>query len=213
MMQAPRLAYLKALDIDVWVRRDHAPPDERRPEAEPHTETPAPTTRRVPPNHDAAHGAAAVPPPARPVRPTPRTSVTADGDAPTPAPPDPPVQFVIRCFKQGNTLALVDEPLWRHRRLLFDVAKSLDSSGASERQDIVFEWPQLKSGDAGAAAAGAAFRAFLGAQTTTRTRWLAVGARVAQLIGDAPRDAHVLLPDALEDIDKRALWREILAKR
>ena len=212
MMQAPRLAYLRALDIDVWVRRDHAPPNERQTEAQPHTEAPAPSTRRIPPSHDAAHGAAVTPPPT-PVRPTPETSVAADGDAPTPVAPDPPVRFVIRCFKQGNTLALVDEPLWRHRRLLFDIAKSLDSSGASERQDIVFEWPQLKSGDAGEAAAGAAFRAFLTAQTTTRTRWLAVGARVAQLMGDAPRDAHVLLPDAVEDIDKRALWREIMAKR
>ena len=211
MMQAPRLAYLKALDIDVWVCRERAAPGERHTEAQPHAETPAPTTRHIL-QGDGAMGGATATAPAPAVQPSPAPA-GRDSDTSTPATPDPPVQFVIRCFKQGNTLALVDGPLWRHRRLLFDVAKSLDSSDASDREDIVFEWPQLKSGDAGEAAAGAAFRAFLGAQTTARTRWLAVGARVAKLLGDAPRDAHVLLPDALEDIDKRALWREILAKR
>ena len=211
MMQAARLAYLKALDIDVWVCRDRAAPNESDTEAQPRRESPAPTTGHILQGEAATDGdTATAPTPA--VRPSP-APVGRDGDTPRPATPDPPVQFVIRCFKQGNTLALVDAPLWRHRRLLFDIAKSLDSSDASEREDIVFEWPQLKSGDAGEAAAGAAFRAFLGAQTTARTRWLAVGARVAKLLGDAPRDAHVLLPDALEDIDKRALWREILAKR
>ena len=211
MMQAARLAYLKALDIDVWVCRDRAAPGERHTEAQPHGETPAPATGHILQGDGATDGTTATAP--TPAGQPPPAPAGRDGDTPTPATPDPPVQFVIHCFKQGNTLALVDGPLWRHRRLLFDIAKSLDSSGASEREDIVFEWPQLKSGDAGEAAAGAAFRAFLGAQTTARTRWLAVGTRVAKLLGDAPRDAHVLLPDALEDIDKRALWHEILAKR
>lgn len=212
MMQAPRLAYLKALEIDVWVCRDRAAPDESDTGAQPRSETRTPSAGRIHQGDDAAHRAAptTAPPPAAQPSPAP---AGRDSDTSTPTTTDPPVQFVIRCFKQGNTLALVDGPLWRHRRLLFDIAKSLDSSGASEREDIVFEWPQLKSGDAGEAAAGAAFRAFLGAQTTARTRWLAVGERVAKLLGDAPRDAHVLLQDALEDIDKRALWREILAKR
>ena len=212
MMQAPRLAYLKALDIDVWVCRDRAAPGGRHTEAQPRSETPAPTNGHILQGDDAAHRAAPATAPTPAVQPPPAPA-GRDSDTSTPATPDPPVQFVIHCFKQGNALALVDGPLWRHRRLLFDIAKSLDSSGASEREDIVFEWPQLKSGDAGEAAAGAAFRAFLGAQTTVRTRWLAVGTRVAKLLGDAPRDAHVLLPDALEDIDKRALWHEILAKR
>lgn len=191
-MQALRLAYLEALDIDVWVRRAEA------------------ATRHV--RHSQPASAPAGEPAPPPVQPTPPLKSTRP-DAPKPSAANPPVRFTIRCFKQGHVLALVDGPLWRHRRLLFDIARSLDSNGASERQDMVFEWPQLTSGDAGEAAAQAAFRAFLKAQTTVDTHWLAVGARVATLIGDAPRDAHVFLPDALEDLDKRTLWRNILSKR
>ena len=109
----------------------------------------------------------------------------------------------------------MDEPLWRHRRLLGDIAHAMDASGADEREEFVFEWPQLKgSANAGMSAAGRAFRAFLRAQSTPRIRWLAVGARVAALAAaEVDGNVHIVLPDALDAIDKRALWREIASKR
>ena len=201
-MRARRLAYLDALGIEVWVRRERRPVQPpagagRGQQGELAAEREAPAAgrrlRERPADLPATPPAEAVPD--------------------TPAPADPPVRFVIRCFRFGRTLAMVDAPLWRHLNLLTDIARALDAHGASEREDIVFEWPQLTVGDAGMAAAGAAFRAFLAAETTGETRWLAAGAQVRALIGDVPLDAHVFLPDALETIDKRALWREILAKR
>ena len=206
-MQARQLAYLQALGIDVWVRRGAAESErmDRRAGAEPRAAQAAPDAAHSPEQRERARAAPKEPsaaPPHSTAAPAPRGTAAA-----------PPVRFVIQCFKLGQTLALIDEPLIRHRRLLLDIARALDASGASERQDIAFEWPQLDFGDASMAAAGAAFRAFLTAQTTAQTHWLAVGSRVETLIGDAPRDAHVFLPDALEDLDKRALWQEILAKR
>lgn len=214
-MRARRLAYLDALGIEVWVRRGRRPVPPpagagRGQQDELAAARDAPTPVR-PGGRRLDEQPADLPatPPAEAVVATP--AAEAVPDAPPPA--DPPVRFVIRCFRFGRTLAMVDAPLWRHLNLLTDIARALDAHGAGEREDIVFEWPQLTVGDAGMAAAGAAFRAFLAAETTGETRWLAAGARVRALLGDVPLDAHMVLPDALETIDKRALWREILAKR
>ncbi len=216
-MQARQLAYLQALGIDVWVRRGAAESERtaRRPGTEPRAALAAPDAAHSPEQRETARQRnAATPARAGAAAPKePSAALPHDAEVPAPRGTAAPVRFVIQCFKLGQTLALIDEPLMRHRRLLLDIARALDASGASERQDITFEWPQLNFGDASMAAAGAAFRAFLAAQTTAQTHWLAVGSRVETLIGDAPRDAHVFLPDALESLDKRALWQEIRAKR
>lgn len=183
-----QLAWLRALGVDVWVRRDLP--------AQP--EAPAAPS---PPNRGRVGKSAPAP------------DAVAEPPAPAPA-PEAPLRFTVQCFRQGSVFALVDEPLWRHRRLLFDIARAMDASNADKRENMAFEWPQLRSADAGKSAAGRAFRSFLNAQRTHGVRWLAVGSRVAELVGEEVDPArHVFLGDDLEGLDKRELWHEILAKR
>ena len=196
---APRqLAWLRSLGVDVWVRRD-VPAARQAP-----AQAPAANREAALPGEEALPGNVAVA----------EAPGAAEVAAPAAGVQEAPLRFVIRCFRQGNVFALVDEPLWRHRRLLFDIARAMDAANATERGNVEFEWPQLASADAGISAAGRAFRAFLSAQHTPGTRWLAVGARVAELVGaDVDRTAHVFLADDLDGLDKRGLWREILGKR
>ncbi len=132
-----------------------------------------------------------------------------------PADPDPAageaVTFRIRGFRLGQALALVDESLWPQRRFFLDVAHAMNRWRPDRREDVRFEWPQPLSPDAGIDAAGRAFRAFAAAQSEGGGQVLAVGARVAELLGPAAGGEVVLYLDRVVDgADKRDLWRRIL---
>ena len=181
--------YLKALGVDVWVLRDRPEvPEAAGVVSEPRAPTPA----RVPRD---AH-----------------VSTPADGPGPTGEAPT----FRIRGFRLGRALALIDEPLWPHRRFFLDVAQAMNGWRADRREDVHFDWPQLAGGqllsaDAGLEAAGRAFRAFVAAQAEDDARVLAVGARVAELLGSAPELAVLHLDRVVDGADKRDLWRRILS--
>ena len=81
--------------------------------------------------------------------------------------------------------------------------------GRVERESRRFDWPQLRSADAGMDAARRAFRAYLETQVRDDTRVLAAGARVRELIGD-DLDGHIYLDRALRGLtEKKLLWRRI----
>ena len=208
-MAPQQLAWLRALGVDVWVRRD-LPVEPEVPAA-----PPANRERQLVGASAAAPEAVARPPAPHWAGANQRNQSDPQAVARPPAPAaEAPLRFTVQCFRHGNVFALVDESLWRHRRLLFDIARAMDASSAAKRENIAFEWPQLRSADAGMSAAGRAFRAFLNAQRTPDIRWLAVGSRVAELVGDEiDRAVHVFLGDDLEGLDKRGLWHEILGKR
>jgi len=122
---------------------------------------------------------------------------------------EPSVAFTIRCVRFGRVLALIDEALWPERRFFLDVARAMHGAGRVEPEVRRFDWPQLKSADAGMGAAGRAFRAYLETQIVADTRVLAVGARVRELIGAGP-DGHIFLDRALRGLtEKKSLWRQI----
>ena len=123
--------------------------------------------------------------------------------------------FSVRCFRLGSVLALIDESVWAHRRFFLDVARAMNPFKPGEREDMRFDWPQLRSSDAGMDAAGRAFRAFLDGQMTDDTRLLLCGGRVAELIGSSiDLDQHVYLDGGLSDgLAKKQLWQQIRNKR
>ena len=122
---------------------------------------------------------------------------------------EPPVEFTIRCIRFGRVMALIDESLWRERRFFIDVARAMHGPGPVESRGLRFDWPQLRSADAGMAAAGRAFRAYLETQVVDDTRVLAAGARVRELVG-ADLDGYIYLDRALhEPTEKKSLWRRI----
>ena len=172
------LAYLDALGIDVWVRRELLASRSRAADvagtAEPKTDG---TAERVPAS-------------SQPVG-------------------EPAVAFTIRCVRFGRVLALIDESLWRERRFFLDVARAMHGPGRAERESRRFDWPQLRSADAGMDAARRAFRAYLETQVRDDTRVLAAGPRVRELIGD-DLDGHIYLNRALRGLtEKKSLWRRI----
>ena len=179
------LAYLDALGIDVWVRRELLATRSR---ADEDAGTPKPradvTAEQVPARKPAGK------PAGEPVG-------------------EPAVAFTIRCVRFGRVLALIDESLWRERRFFLDVARAMHGPGSVERESLRFEWPQLRSADAGMEAAGRAFRAYLEMQVREDTRILAAGARVRELIG-GDLDRHIYLDRALRGLtEKKSLWRRI----
>ena len=187
MLPPASLAYLDALGIDVWVRRELLA--ERAAAAQ--------RARKRAPKTDVEQARVPV------AEPEPVAEAT---DTPV---GEPPVAFTIRCVRFGRVLALIDESLWRERRFFLDVARAMHGPGRVEREVSRFEWPQLKSADAGMSAAGRAFRAYLETQMVGDTRVLAVGARVAELIG-ADFDAPIRLDRALRGLtEKKSLWRRI----
>ena len=187
MLPPASLAYLDALGIDVWVRRELA---SERASNEGLAGVPA-----------SRGGALAEPARKR----EPETDVATER---TPA-GEPPVAFTIRCVRFGRVLVLIDESLWQERRFFLDVARAMHGPGRVEREISRFDWPQLKSADAGVSAAGRAFRAYLETQVVDGTRVLAAGERVRELAG-ADFGAHIYLDGALRGLtEKKSLWRRI----
>ncbi len=188
MLPSASLAYLDALGIDVWVRRELLAARTRADAG--HT-----------PKTDAATGRAPVGEVAG------RPAVAHAGEAPQPV--GEAVAFTIRCVRFGRVLALIDAPLWQERRFFLDVARAMHGPGRVAPESLRFDWPQLRSGDAGMEAARRAFRAYLETQVDGRTRVLAAGARVRELIGDG-LDGYLYLDRALRDpAEKQSLWRRI----
>ncbi len=182
--------YLNALGVDVWVLRDRS--------GAPGVAAPA---------HGTFDEGAATPAEA---------PVDADDSAGARAPAGEAVTFRIRGFRLGRVLALIDEPLWPQRRFFLDVAQAMNGWRTDRREDVHFDWPQLAGGqllsaDAGLEAAGRAFRAFVTAQAEDDARVLAVGARVAELLGAAPEWAVLYLDQVVDGPDRRDLWRRILS--
>ena len=181
MLPPASLAYLDALGIDVWVRRELLATRSR---ADEDAGTPKPsadvTVEQVPARKACGEPAG-----------------------------EPAVAFAIRCVRFGRVLALIDESLWRERRFFLDVARAMHGPGSVERESLRFDWPQLRSGDAGMEAAGRAFRAYLEMQVREDTRILAAGARVRELIG-ADLEGHIYLDRAPRGLtEKKSLWRRI----
>ncbi len=207
MLPPASLAYLDALGIDVWVRRDLAR-NRRFRERERPGAVVARTTRgagsqarSTGAGRGAQRSAAATG--------TPRREQKTDvAERRMPA-GEPSVAFTIRRVRFGRVLALIDESLWPERRFFLDVARAMHGPGRVEPEVRRFDWPQLKSADAGMGAAGRAFRAYLETQVVEDTRVLAVGARVRELIGAGP-DGHIYLDRALRGpAEKKSLWRRI----
>lgn len=197
MLPPASLAYLDALGIDVWVRRDLARNRRFRERERPG----AVAARTTSADRGAQRSAAAAG--------TPRREQKTDvAERRMPA-GEPSVAFTIRCVRFGRVLALIDEALWPERRFFLDVARAMHGAGRVEPEVRRFDWPQLKSADAGMGAAGRAFRAYLETQIVADTRVLAVGARVRELIGAGP-DGHIFLDRALRGLtEKKSLWRQI----
>lgn len=184
MLPSASLAYLHALGIDVWVRRELLA---ARAKAEEKVACRTPQT-------DLTAG---------------RTPVGEVGGKPEDAPVGEPVAFTIQCVWFGRALALIDESAWRERRFFLDVARAMHGPGRVEPRSLRFDWPQVRSADAGMDAARRAFRAYLETQVVENTRILAAGARVRELIGDDV-DGYLYLDRALRDpTEKKALWRRI----
>ena len=193
MLPPASLAYLDAIGIEVWVRREllaeraAAAEQARMRESKPDVTEP-----RLPVDKAVAE------PVGKPV-----------GEAVDRPAGEPPVAFTIRCVRFGRVLALIDESLWQERRFFLDVARAMHGPGRVNSEMFRFDWPQLKSADAGMGAAGRAFRAYLETQIVQDTRVLAVGARVRELIA-ADLDAHIYLDRALRGLtEKKSLWRRI----
>ena len=185
MLPPASLAYLDALGIDVWVRRELL------------AERTA-ATERARMRESKSDVAEPRLPVGKPV-----------GEAVDRSAGEPSVAFTIRCVRFGRVLALIDESLWQERRFFLDVARAMHGPGRVKGEIFRFDWPQLKSADAGMGAAGRAFRAYLETQIVQDTRVLAVGARVQELIG-ADLDAHICLDRALRGLtEKKSLWRRI----
>ncbi len=193
MLPPASLAYLDALGIDVWVRRELLA--ERSEAAE--------RARMRESKPDVTEARSRV---GKPI--AERVAEPAGGAVDRPA-GEPPVAFTVRCVRFGRVLALIDESLWQERRFFLDVARAMHGAGRVEREVSRFEWPQLKSADAGMGAAGRAFRAYLETQVVQDTRVLAAGVRVRELIG-ADLDVHIYLERALRGLtEKKSLWRRI----
>ena len=182
MLPSASLAYLHALGIDVWVRRELLDARSRAAAGEtPETDA---ADRRTPVDEPAG----------KPVG-QPRI-----GEA---------VAFTVRCVRFGRVMALIDASLWQERRFFLDVARAMHGPGPVEPRSLRFDWPQLRSADAGMDAARRAFRAYLETQVAGDTRVLAAGARVRELVGDA-LDGYLYMDRALRDpAEKKSLWRRI----
>ncbi|MCY3819975.1 MAG: hypothetical protein OXH52_11525 [Gammaproteobacteria bacterium] len=192
MLPCASLAYLDALGIDVWVRRELL--DARARVAASHTPETDPAAGVAPVGEVASQPAVA---PAG-------ESSQAVGEA---------VAFTIRCVRFGRVLALIDAPLWQERRFFLDVARAMHGPGHVEPESLRFDWPQLRSADAGMEAARRAFRAYLQTQVAGHTRVLAAGARLRELIGD-DLDEYLYLDHALRSpAEKQSLWRRIQGLR
>ena len=185
MLPSASLAYLHALGIDVWVRRELL---------------------------DAATGETLETDVANRRKPVGRVAGGAAAEAvgqPLGGPVGEAVAFTIRCVRFGRVMVLIDASLWRERRFFLDVARAMHGPGRVEPRGLRFDWPQLRAGDAGMDAARRAFRAYLETQVSGDTRVLAAGARVRDLIGDDP-DGYLYLERALHDpAEKKSLWRRI----
>lgn len=189
MLPSACQAYLHALGIDVWVRRELLQARSR-------------ATARETPETDANEGRMPVDKVAP--RPAGDPRIEPVGDA---------VSFTVRCVRFGRVMALIDASLWRERRFFLDVARAMHGPGRVEPQSLRFDWPQLRSADAGMDAARRAFCAYLETQVSGDTRVLAAGARVRELIGDN-LDGYLYLDRALRDpAEKESLWRRIQSSR
>ena len=178
-------AHLEALGIEVWVRRELLASRSREAQSARSGElTPDPAVERA----------------------------AVDGPVGEPS-GEPPVAFTIRCIRFGRVMALIDESLWRERRFFIDVARAMHGPGPVEPRSLRFDWPQLRSADAGMDAAGRAFRAYLETQVVEDTRVLAAGARVRELVG-ADLDGYIYLDGTLRGpTEKKSLWRRIRKSR
>lgn len=184
MLPCASLAYLHALGIDVWVRRELLDARARAAAGE-RPETDA-ISRKMPVGEVAGE-------PAGEPRPAP-------GEA---------VAFTVRCVRFGRVMALIDASLWQERRFFLDVARAMHGPGRVEPESLRFDWPQLRSADAGMDAARRAFRAYRETQVSADTRVLAAGPWVRELIGDGP-DGYLYLDRAPRDpAEKKSLWRRI----
>lgn len=142
----------------------------------------------------------------------PERSAGAGSAAPEKAPVDrtgPAATFDIRGFRIGRVLALIDASLWPHRRFFLDVALAMNGWGTDRREDVRFEWPQPLSANAGEAAAGRAFRAFVGAQSGEDGRILAAGKTVVRLLGEDPPGGVLDVDQVVYGADRRELWRRV----
>ena len=188
MLPSASLAYLHALGIDVWVRRELLAARSRA------------AARRTPETDADASRV--------------RTGEVAGQSIGAPADEasqsvGEAVAFTIRCVRFGRVLTLIDAPLWQERRFFLDVARAMHGPGRVEPESLRFDWPQLRSADAGMEAARRAFRAYLETQVDGRTRVLGAGARVRELIGDG-LDEYLYLDRALRGpAEKQSLWRRI----
>lgn len=188
MLPCASLAYLDVLGIDVWVRRELL--DARARAAAGRTPQKDAAAARVPVVEAAGHAAGA------PVGEAPQ----AIGEA---------VAFTIRCVRFGRVLALIDAPLWQERRFFLDVARAMHGPGHIEPESLRFDWPQVRSADAGMDAARRAFRAYLETQVDGNTRVLAAGERVRELIGDDLGHFLYLDRTVRDPAEKQSLWRRI----
>lgn len=174
-------AYLEALGIDVWVRRELLASRSRKVES-------TPSGKPIP---DLAVERA-----------------TVDGPVGEPS-GEATVAFTIRCVRFGRVMALIDEPLWPERRFFIDVARAMHGPGPVEPKSLRFDWPQLRSAEAGVDAAGRAFRAYLETQVVEDTRVLVAGARVRELVG-ADLDGYIYLDRGLRGpTENKSLWQRI----
>ena len=206
-----RANYLEALGIDIWVRREAPAPDDIPDDMEAPEATVAPGTVTAAVSAPRSHAS------------VPGAGETGQADATDETSPvvEEAVSFVVRGFRLGQVLALIDEPWWGHRRFFLDVANAMNGWGSDGREELRFEWPQLLASDSGIAAAGRAFRAFAEAQSGGGVRILAVGARVAELLGShfegrclylaRTASASAAFDGAVFDAaEKRELWQRIV---
>ena len=193
MLPPASLAYLDALGIDVWVRRELMASRAREAMAGAARTRSELVSREESVSGGPAHKSAG--------EPNAQPSGERTGE--------PTVTFVIRCVRFGRVLALIDDSLWGERRFFLDVARAMHGPGPVERDVRRFDWPQLKSATGGMEAAGRAFRAYLETQAVEGTRVLAAGARVRELVG-TDREGTIYLDRALRGLtEKKSLWQRI----
>ena len=200
-MRRGQVAYLNGLGIDVWIRRGAAVQDNDPGVPHGHVDVvPQPHADVVPITAD-THREQAV---------ASAAPLAAASDTQPQATATVVERLAIRCFRLGKAFVLISQDAWPSRRVLLDVARSLNGFRPANRRDLVFTWPQVESADASREALEKVFHAFLTHQVEQDDVVVAAGTVAAEL---ATRDLGADVVDLphvpMDGAGKRELWQRI----
>ena len=124
---------------------------------------------------------------------------------------DRSVSASLRGFRLGKAFVVISEDVWVSRKMVADVARSINSYRKNKREDYVFKWPQIEHVDDTFASMIRAFESFLRSQKVENDVLIAAGEIAGEVvrIQTVSSDFFVISNLPKNGKEKRFLWEQI----